>query len=66
MRLENESASWKTKQWDSPRQSSKKKKKKKNLSEDKLRDLWDNIKQNIFIYRGARRRRGRERGRKVT
>ena len=43
-----------------------KRKKKKNLSEDKLRDLWDNIKQNIFIYRGARRRRGRERGRKVT
>ena len=40
-------------------------KKKKNLSEDKLRDLWD-IKQNIFIYRGARRRRGRERDRKVT
>ena len=32
-----------------------KEKKKKNLSEDKLRDLWDNIKQNIFIYRGARR-----------
>lgn len=42
------------------------KRKKKNLSEDKLRDLWDNIKKNIFIYRGAWRRRGRERGRKET
>lgn len=42
--------------------------KKKRILKSKgtLRDLWDNIKQNIFIYRGARRRRGRERDRKVT
>ena len=55
MKQENKSASWKTKQ-------------KKNISEDKLRELRDNIRQNIFIfiYRGARRRSGRERGRTVT
>ena len=54
----NNSANWKTKQWNSPRKSSKK---KKRIKKDNLRDLWDIKQNNICIIGSPRRRRERER-----
>ena len=48
MKQRNRSESRKTKPWNSPRQSRKKKKRIKN-SEDILKDLCDNIKQNNIL-----------------
>lgn len=59
---ENESVSWEKKQWNSPTQSSKIQKKKKIffLSDNVLRDSWDNTKH----YKNPRMRREREKARK--
>ena len=59
---ENESVSREKKQWNSPTQSSKIKKKKFFfLSDNVLRDSWDNTKR----YKNLRMRREREKARKV-
>lgn len=46
MKQNKESVIWKKEQWNSPQQSSKNKYIYIFLSEDSLRDLWDNIKLN--------------------
>lgn len=52
MKQKNRSGSWKTKQWNPPRQSSKEKK-KGFTDEDDIRDLWDNVEWNDIRIPGV-------------